>query len=168
MSDIVDVIIVNLSKLWNGHSCNTNNSTTDQLLFGIHMFLQALCLFIVLRNFISCLVLHNHQSEHRNLPWPQRSCHHFMVILHHLLPSPRLTSGNLWSVLYNLVTLRIVHKWDYTVCYVLWSAFFFFLPTQYNALKIHSWFCPGSPSCLSLRSFSKWFPLVLWLSISTP
>ena len=166
MSDIIDVIIVNLSKLWNGLSCNTSNSTTDQLLFGIHLFLQARCLFIVLRSFISRPVLHNHQSEHRAPPWPQRSCHHFMVILHHLLPSPRLTSGNLWPILYNLVTLRIVHKWDYTVCYFC-DPLFFFLPTQYNALKIHSGFCPGSPSCLSLHSFSKWFPLVLWLSIST-
>ena len=37
-----------------------------------------------------------------------------MITSHHLPPSPRLTSGNLWSILYNLVTLRIVHKWDYT------------------------------------------------------
>lgn len=137
----------------------TTQLLTNSYLGFTRFYKHFICLFIVLRNFISCLVLYNHQSEHRALPWPQRSCYHFMIIPHHLPPSPRLTSGNLWPVLYNLVTVRIVHKWDYTVCYILWLAFFF--PTQYNALKIHPRFCPVSPSCLSLHNFSKWFPLVL-------
>lgn len=125
---------------------------TNSYLGFTRFYKHFICLLIVLRNCISCLVLYNHQSEHRALPWPQRSCYHFMIIPHHLPPSPRLTSGNLWPVLYNLVTVRIVHKWDYTVCYILWLVFF----SPLIIMPLRS--IPGSALC----------PLHVFLSITSP